>query len=164
MAGSRKLKCPYRFLQSYGSCPWNCLGAFVFPDWACLDLQAFGYLWQSAHCFISFTFMPWVCPKLSPGLAPLPAPACWPSWAFLQEGKNKGSKGRKARARAERKKDLQACWAVSCWCFSWVTAPVWTSSLPCWCNVFELWALRTNEHFHMLRLHWIPRLFWIVKY
>lgn len=75
----------------------KCLGAFVFPHWACLDLQAFGCLWQSAHCFISFTFLPWVCPKLLPGLAPIEAavPACWPSWVFPQEGKNKGREGKR---------------------------------------------------------------------
>lgn len=124
MVGSRKPKCPYRFSQSYGSRPWN-WNAFVFPHWACLDLQAFGYLWQSAHCFISFASLPCVCPKLLPGLAPIEAavPAHWPSWAFLQGDTNKGSEGREARARAERKEGLQACWAVSCWCVSWEVQP-----------------------------------------
>lgn len=138
----------------------KCLGAFVFPHWACLDLQAFGYLWQSAHCFISFASLPCVCPKLLPGLAPIEAavPARWPSWAFLQGDTNKGSEGREARARAERKEGLQACWAVSCWCVSWEVQPQFGAAAALAGTVFELGALRANECFHILRLHWIPRV------
>lgn len=113
------------FTELWKSPMLKCIDAFVFPHWACLDLQAFGYLWQFSHSSISFTFLPWVCPKLSPRLAPIEAavPACWTSQVFLRGGKNKESKGRKARARTERKEGLQACWAVSCWYFSWELQP-----------------------------------------
>lgn len=117
----------------------KCLGAFVFPHWACLDLQAFGYLWQSAHCFISFTFLPWVFPKWLPGLAPIGAAvhACWPCWAFLQEGKNKGIEGSQARARAEMKEGLQACWAVSCW---WELQPSLDQQMPLLVQCVWIWS------------------------
>lgn len=35
----------------------KCLVAFVFPHWASLDLQASGYLWQSAHCFLRLFYL-----------------------------------------------------------------------------------------------------------
>lgn len=137
----------------------KCLGAFVFPHCATFrHLDIFGSLPIASSLlplcleFVQNYCLSWHLLKQQF------IEACWPSRAFFQGDKNKGSKGREARARAERKEGCQACWAVSCWCVSWVTAPVWSSSCPCWYNVFELGALCANEHFHMLRLHWIPRV------
>lgn len=139
----------------------KCLGTFVFPHWACLNLQAFGYLWQSAHCFISFTSLCWVCPNYRLGWRLLKQQFLRvdPPEHFFKKEEIREVRRREGQGKGRKEEGFSGLLSNELLMFQLrVTAPVWTSSSPCWCNVFELWALHANEHFHMLRLHWIPRV------